>query len=510
MNMRRLLFSALCCISLFGAAKEINPITKAMLDGYATLLAQDPNDYLTLYERASQYYRLDDYDRALSDVMKAISCTPAKEKDQIVSEYSLLADIYTQLGRYDDALTSVNKALDLDPESYALLYMKGNLCLHLSQPECARNAFAAMQRVNARSPEALFGLARVAVMEGDRGQAVRYLADVEKLDPGNYLTYCRIGDVHKELGMSREAASDYLSAFSLTDKSDRPVSSLIALAKEDYDAVEGAIDDALSHTGNVVPLYFLQGSAAKESGHYDDAYAAYRQLMANVSESDAQELSCTMAEVCLRRGDLAEADTYASRAMMTSPDLRANLVKGVIEQARGNHVSAGMYAQAALRLDRTSGDALGLAAQAAFASGDNVAALSFLNEAVMNDASDVDALLFRGYLQHNVLGDRAAGLNDFRRAASLDAEGHDGLTRKAIAQAMTGMSIDAADTMAPVRAASERDARAAYLSALYSLATGDVAEARSMCRKAVDLGFEDRYLLEYNEMPLLSVKTLNK
>lgn len=157
MSIRKILLLTLCYASLTGVAKEINPLTKAMLDGYAMLLEQNPDDYLTLYERSSQYYRLDDYDKALSDIKKAISCTPGKEKEQLVSEYSLLADIYTQLGQYAEALMAVDQGLVLSPDSYPLLYMRGNTCLHLSQTEAAGKALRRNAATNPRSPRPFSG-----------------------------------------------------------------------------------------------------------------------------------------------------------------------------------------------------------------------------------------------------------------------------------------------------------------------------------------------------------------
>ena len=67
--------------SLFCSAQQINPITRAMLNGYNEILQQNPKDYNTLYERAAQYYRISQYDNALNDLTKAIEYTPAKEKD---------------------------------------------------------------------------------------------------------------------------------------------------------------------------------------------------------------------------------------------------------------------------------------------------------------------------------------------------------------------------------------------------------------------------------------------
>lgn len=128
----------------------------------------------------------------------------------------------------------------------------------------------------------------------------------------------------------------------------------------------------------------------------------------------------------------------------------------------------------------------------------------------MNDASDMDALLFRGYLNGDVLGNRTAALNDYSRVASQEAKTDDAIARKAIAQLKAGMSLDASATIAPVNVAAQTHADAAYLMALYNLAAGNEQEGDRMLKQAVDLGLEDQYLLKYNEYPLLTVKKLNK
>ena len=46
--------SALAVASV-AAAQQINPITKAVLDGYDLTLKENPKDYETLYQRAAQY-----------------------------------------------------------------------------------------------------------------------------------------------------------------------------------------------------------------------------------------------------------------------------------------------------------------------------------------------------------------------------------------------------------------------------------------------------------------------
>ncbi|MDE5772831.1 MAG: hypothetical protein K2H86_00050, partial [Muribaculaceae bacterium] len=164
MNIKYSLICLALAASIGVSAQQINPITKAMLNGYDEILKENPKDYQTLYERAAQLYRLSFYDQALNDVTKAIEYTPAKEKVYKVQELSLLTDIAIEMHNYDVALRAVNEALEIDPDSYANIYKKGNVCLLLNKPEDAYRAFSSMQRLKTRSQEAYFGMAQACIM----------------------------------------------------------------------------------------------------------------------------------------------------------------------------------------------------------------------------------------------------------------------------------------------------------------------------------------------------------
>lgn len=115
--------SALAVASV-AAAQQINPITKAVLDGYDLTLKENPKDYETLYQRAAQYYNLSMYDNALTDIAKAIDCTPEKDSEMRQREFSLMADIDIELKEYSKALAAIEKALEINPDSYGDLYKK--------------------------------------------------------------------------------------------------------------------------------------------------------------------------------------------------------------------------------------------------------------------------------------------------------------------------------------------------------------------------------------------------
>lgn len=506
MKLRKYMTIAALSLILSGSAQSINPITQAMLDGYASLLAQNPKDYLTLYERASQYYRLSKYDLALNDIKKAIEFTPAKEKSQLASEYALCADIYTQSGDYSQALSAVNSALSQTPDSYPLLYMKGNICLYLKDYTSAASCFQAMRRINPRSQESVIGLAKIAVLQNNYSKANGYIADAEKLDPSNYLTYCRIGDLHKEMGMPRQAGADYISAFCLSSSSDRPMSSMLALASTNYDAVMEAVDYALTQTSNTVPLNFLKANIALNSGKYAEAYESYQQLLTDDSQTGV--LAPSLANVCLGTGNLADADKYANIALQASNNARNNLTKARIEESAGNTASALLYANNAMRTDGQSVDAIIETASLQIAQGEYDAAMQTLGNAILLDPANADFLLMRGLLQKKFMNRPDAAKVDFQRVIALPVTDDKGSLHKAIAQSLSGLTMDAQSVIAPLEAKASVNPDVAILVAQFYNVTGDRNNAAKFKAMAKENGFEDEYILNYSLNPVTTLKGL--
>ncbi|MDE6243196.1 MAG: tetratricopeptide repeat protein [Muribaculaceae bacterium] len=504
MNFRKYIVAASVGMALAVNAQSINPLTQAMLDGYETLLAENPKDYRTLYERASQYYRLSRYDLALNDIKKAIEFTPAKDKDQLSSVYGLCADIYTQMQDYSAALDAVNNALVQTPNSYPLLYMKGNICLYLNDLKAAAGCFQAMRRMNPRSQEAVIGNAIVAVRERNFGQASELLKDAERLDPSNYLTYCRIGDIHREMGMHRQAASDYISAFSLNYSSERPMSSMLSLAKENYGATVEAVDYALTQTSNTVPLNFLKANIALNAGKYAEAYEAYQQLL--IDEAQTAILAPSVAKVCLGMGNIQEADKYANMALQRNNNAANNLTKAQIEESAGNIASALIYAENSLRANGDSPDAIMEVASLQTASGNFEDALRTLANALLLDPSNTNYLLLRGYIQSKCQNNAAAGNIDFQRAINASLGDDSGVAAKAIAQALSGLKLDAQSTIAPLESKAEINPETAILVAQYYKLAGNASKAAEYKAKAKAQGYEDEYIMSYSLNPILSLK----
>jgi len=133
-------------VALCGSPAEAvidNPVTKAVIAVYDRQLRENPTDYMTWFRRANEYYRHDEYIRALDDVNMALAHAPAGDKDLRFQAYMLRAGIYNQTNRNDQALGDLNSALALDPASYAAVYQRANVEYELGNYPAARGRLCA-------------------------------------------------------------------------------------------------------------------------------------------------------------------------------------------------------------------------------------------------------------------------------------------------------------------------------------------------------------------------------
>ncbi|MDE6466891.1 MAG: hypothetical protein K2L44_09330, partial [Duncaniella sp.] len=82
MNFRTIITSIVLSLSLTSQAQAtFSADSKVMLNAYDALLEEDPRDPEILFRRAGEYFKLNDYVRALDDVNNAIAFLPADDND---------------------------------------------------------------------------------------------------------------------------------------------------------------------------------------------------------------------------------------------------------------------------------------------------------------------------------------------------------------------------------------------------------------------------------------------
>lgn len=504
MKLKKIIVAIVLAIPLMAMAQQINPITQAMLDGYKQLLEENPKDYFTLYQRSAQYYRLSLYDMALTDIEKAISYTPAKEKDMLSQEYMLATDIYIEVKDYQKALNAVNIALENNPNNYSLLYKKGNVCLYLNELSEAKKSFAAMQRLRSRSQEAFFGLARVAILEQNYGLADTYMKEAENADPSNYITYCRLGDLCIEMKDYDKAAAHYLSAFGLVDDSDRPMISILNLSEIDYEATANAIDYAISKTENSTPLFFLRGNIAFKTSHFSDAYEAFRHLL-DTEDGKIAPIYAKMADICYALNNQSEALNYINNAIFENNTTEYLTIKAKIELAMGNPNSAIIDIKNAILYDSFSTEALVIAALAYIDLKNYDEAINMLNNAIMNDAENPIPLMIRAYIYNNLIDNAKLAVADYSRVARIVDEDFPNIAYKAMAQTLLGKVLDGDATIRKALDKCPENANNQYLTAVYYAQSGSLELAKQHLDKSLELGYENEFNLVANKIVNLNI-----
>ncbi len=110
-----------CAMGAFAQNGLNDPMTKAMMEVYDQEITANPQAYDVYFRRANEYYKFNQYLRALSDIDSAIKYAPQGDADFMFQCLSLRGDIYQMLGKTQEALNDFTEALKLDPTSFMAL-----------------------------------------------------------------------------------------------------------------------------------------------------------------------------------------------------------------------------------------------------------------------------------------------------------------------------------------------------------------------------------------------------
>ena len=172
-----LLTLAIASSTMFNlAAQDQDQISAAVMKVYDDYIAQNPNDYNTLFMRANQHFYNNNIDAALSDVDRTIQLAPSKETELLFDAYLLRAKLYDLKGNFDAALADVDKAAAINPTSLSWVDMKGKIAYAKGDYELAETQFKTILQQQSRNYDAMFCLGCVAAKQGKEEEAAGHSA----------------------------------------------------------------------------------------------------------------------------------------------------------------------------------------------------------------------------------------------------------------------------------------------------------------------------------------------
>lgn len=496
------------CSWFASPAQQINPVTEAVLRDYAEILAENPKDYYTLYDRASQYIEIGEFNRALSDIDLALEYTPESDSDYRLAEFSLKGDILTALKDYEGAIAAENSALAINPVSLNDLYKLGNLYILTGKPEEALKAFQALQRENPRSQEAFYGMAKANAMLGNAQETEKLISEVESLGKQSFLTYCRIGDLYADMGNVKEAAANYTVAFTMEDKSARPVESMKMLARKNPIMVMETLDGVIAGKPENLALNYLKAIVAFDGGMFPVAEKACRDLLAGLDQP-SPVVYRMMAMSQLAQDKLTDAVESIAAAERLAPGDNGVLLDKAQILMSSDPESAFTAASEALKSLSDNEAALSIAAKAAILAGKYQEAQALLNDIVLGNPSNAEALLLRGYLNTEFLKDGKAGIADYTRAGNVHQSGSvRDLALAALGKSLVNKKLDAEGMIGEAVGKAGNNKDDLYVIAVYYAQSGNLEKAKEFADRALVNGYGNLYNLQSSNEPLLNLKPI--
>lgn len=169
------------------------------------------------------YFNLGDYAQARAQFLRSLELDPERAS----AVHHNLGVLAFQNGDLETALAEFKTALEVDPDDVDTHYQLGATYLLLAFPENtlepdaalleqARTEFEEALALAPDKPEALVGLANVAMLDGDVEAAIGLLEEAVKLAPDMREALFALGRAYAMLGRVDEAAST-LQRFLATD-----------------------------------------------------------------------------------------------------------------------------------------------------------------------------------------------------------------------------------------------------------------------------------------------------
>lgn len=494
-NLRNAIVALTVCTSGMAVAQQglSDPMTKAMMEVYEQELTANPKAYDIYFRRANEYYKFDQYLRALSDVDNAIKYTPAEDTDMLFQCHSLRGEIYQMLGKHADALADFTEALRLDPTSFMALYQKGNSEYELGNYAEAKNSYNRLRASNGRSAEALTGLARVAVKENNLGLASQYMDDAVSMMPTDSDIYVRRSSVRRMLGDNTGAVEDLIMAISI-DSNAKAFQELINVSNQDYPAVITALSNAVHQAPEQGMFYYIRGVIAQAHNHFPSAIADYRKII-DENLYNYAGIYASLGECYYALCDFQQALENVNQAIgMSSDNGEYFIALARIYRAQGRYDDAMRAISSALEKIPGSAAAQSEKGKILFSQKKYDEASEIFGELAIDNPNDPMNYMLRAWVLTDGLGKSGNALPIYNRVLELDLDPFMPSSLHGFALLFAGKHAEAikwADSI--VRDNNDTDGSINYLAACLYAQAEETDKAFDCLETALNKGYSNKY-----------------
>lgn len=502
----RTLLALLCVIPTMALAQDgnymNNPMVRVVLETYAQMLQENPQDYAAYFNRAKEYYRYGDYTRAMDDLNEAIRYFPRQEASDLSQAYTIRGLIYQMQGDNMKALADFNEALVLEPTSRFSLISRADLLRDMGDYVHAKEDYQLLLRRDVRSQEAYLGLAIIAYKENNMGVCHDNLAKAQTANPSNADFYLARAAIYEEMAEWRLAADDYVMAM-MYGENRRSVAAINRLSSIAYEPVVAALSTAIDTAEEKGYYYFIRGSIHMNNNHFTASIQDWNTIVEE-KYLHYHAVYYNRGYCYMRLGQFEYALDDISAAIRMKNDLMSYYVtRSKLHRVMGDFDKATEDLSMASTFDMTHVDVLTQRAMLAIEQGDQESALNYYNEAIMYKADDALLYLYRGDLCA-LMGDEEGALRNYNIILSFSEESPKFSSYYGFALARVGNAVEAEAWMERIISSIKGIPAAEdyYNAACLYAHTGNKVKAYQYLEKALKAGYGDYFNLYFEyDMP---------
>ena len=197
-------------------------------------IARNPFQPGAYYTRGFIYQQTNQPEKAERDFSEALVFAPENK-----TYIAMRADALAELEQYDLALQDINHLLHREPQSAALYFEKGSICLRSNDTVCALEAFAKATEYDSQNPANWSALGLVQLMQDRQEEALQSLS--------------------KSIEYGSKWAGDYINR------------AIIYYRKHNYRGALADYDKAVTLAPQDAQCYYNRGLLREELGDYNRA-----------------------------------------------------------------------------------------------------------------------------------------------------------------------------------------------------------------------------------------------
>jgi tetratricopeptide (TPR) repeat protein len=241
------------------------------IDGLTAKIAAQPEDATLYAARAAAYYEMEGYDEAIADMAKAMMIDSSN-----LQYHFLLADIYLNYYKSQQAVQTLERAVQIAPNNVEALLSLAELQMVLKKHEASMKNVSKVLSINKLNPMAFFLMGMNLEQTGDEARAINAFQSAIENDPSMADAHLKLGQLFAQKGESI-AIRYYDNAIAAA-----PNNPVMLYAKAEYLHNNNQLDEALETLRKAIVLdqqyleaYFRSGVIYLEK---DSAQQAYQQF----------------------------------------------------------------------------------------------------------------------------------------------------------------------------------------------------------------------------------------